>query len=936
MAGVSALFLCFSAASAASAQDAAPDQAADVEEPAEDDAGQGDIVVVGTGSRISGFTAPTPVTVLGEEELHAQAPSNIGDALTKLPSFRAGSGPQIGGVTSRGGGQYFADLRGLGASRTLVLLDGRRYVPSGLTSSVDLNQIPTLLIERAEIVTGGASAAWGSDAVAGVLNLILKKNISGVIGEAQAGISERGDAENWRVALATGGEFAGGRGRFMIGGEFDKTYGAGNQYTRAWGRDEYNTIVNTAFATNGLPNYIITPNVRDATLFSGGVVISGPLRGTAFGPGGAPFQFQYGQIFGSSMIGGSGYEESRLRDAPLASPVWRGNLLGHVDYEVADGVNAFLELSYARSQLTGNSTPPRDNSIVISNTNPYLPAATLTAMNNARVTSITIGRVSLDFGDPPIENNTETWRGAFGLNGELGGDWKWNAYAQYGRNRYNSFIFNNRINSRWTQAIDVIRHPTTGQIICRSTLANPANGCRPVNVLGQNTITAEDKAYLSGTQEYLLFTTETVASATVEGKPFATWAGPVSIAFGAEYRREKGHATSDAISQEVQSNGTIGGFLLGNPQPFDGTYDLYEFFAEGVVPLASETGWAKSLELNGAVRRTSYSTSGAVVTWKLGAIYEPVDSVRIRATRSRDIRAPGLSDLFSPLFLAGFTPVLNDRTGLSPTTPRYNVGNPVLRPERADTWTAGVVVRPIDGLQISADYYNVSIEDAISSIDAASVASRCYAGVTEYCQYIFRDGAGNITRVIQPTLNLFSAKTEGLDLDATYGFDVGAGRLTLRAIATRVFKLVSTDLSGAVDRVGQLSNHTGNNGVPKWSGVASIGYSLDRFGADLQLRYIGSGVFNTTLTEGAGAANTINDNSVPSRTYVNLSLKYDLLRDGDGETSAQIFAVVSNALDAEPPMVPANGGGAANATSTNPAFYDTIGRAYRMGVRFKF
>jgi iron complex outermembrane receptor protein len=911
--------------------DASADEAlvADQEVPAE-----GDIVV--TGSRISGFTAPTPVTMLGEEELRSQAPSNIGDALTRLPSFRATSGPQIGGVTSRGGGQYFADLRGLGASRTLVLVDGRRYVPSGLTSSVDLNQIPTLLIERAEIVTGGASAAWGSDAVAGVLNLIIKKNLDGLIGEAQSGVSEQGDAAHWRIGLAGGTQFADGRGRVVIGGEFDRTYGADNQYSRDWGRREYNTIVNTAYATNGLPNYIISPNVRDSTLYAGGVVISGPLRGTAFGPDGTPFQFQYGQVFGSSMIGGTGFQQSRLRDARLASPIWRGNLLAHIDYDLTENLTAYVEASYARSQLTGNTTPPRDNAIVIRNDNPFLPAQTLAAMNRAGVTSITIGRVSLDFGDPPIENNTETYRGVLGLQGDLGGEWKWNAYAQYGRNRYNSFIFNNRINRLWTQAIDVTRDPATGRPICRSTLTSPGNGCRPVNVIGGNAISAEDVDWLSGTQEYLLFTSETVASAAVEGKPFNTWAGPVSIAFGAEYRREAGHATSDPISREVQPNGTIGGFLLGNPQPFDGAYDLYEFFGEGVVPLARDTKWAESLELNGAIRRTSYSTSGPVTTWKVGAIYEPISAIRLRATRSRDIRAPGLQDLFAPLFLAGYTPVLNDRTGLSPTTARYNVGNPDLQPEKADTWTAGIVVRPFSGLQISADYYNVRIEDAIASTDAGSVAARCYAGVQEFCRYINRDAAGNIAHVIQPTLNLFSAKTEGLDLDASYNFRLGAGRMGLRAIATRVFNFVSTDLAGIDDRVGQLSNHLGETGVPKWAGVGTIAYDLDRFSADLQLRYVGSGVFNTSLVEGAGAANTINDNSIPSRTYVSLSVRYDVMRDEAGESSAQMFGVVSNLFDKDPPFVPANGGGGANATSTNPAFYDTIGRSYRVGVRFSF
>ncbi len=899
----------------------------------------GEIVVTGTASRISGFQAPTPVTVLGHQQFETQAPANIGDVITQLPSFRSTSGPQIGGITSRGAGQYFADLRGLGASRTLVLVDNRRYVPSGLTSSVDLNQIPTLLVDRAEVVTGGASAAWGSDAVAGVLNIVLRKSLNGIIGEAQGGISEQGDAANYRVSLAAGTDFAGGRGHVIIGGDYDKEYGAGTQYSRSWGRKEYNTITNTAYATNGQPNYIISPNVRDAALFDGGVVTSGPLKGTAFGANGQPFQFNYGTVYGSSMIGGTGFGISRLSDAPLSSPVWRGNVMAHADYEIAPAISIYGELSYAHSTVTGNSTPPRDTAIAIKIDNPYLPAATVAAMNAAHVTSVTIGRTSLDFGDPAIENDTDTYRGVIGFKGDLGSSWTWDAYAQYGRNTYHSYIFDDRITSVWNASIDAVRDPATGQIVCRSSLTSPGNGCRPVNIIGQDTLSPSDVAYLSGTQKYLLHTSETVGSASIQGKPFETWAGPVAVTAGAEYRRETGHATSDAISQQLQADGTRGGFLLGNPQPFDGAYDVYEFFGEGVVPLARDTAWARSLDLNGAIRGTHYSTSGSVVTWKVGLVYQATSWLRLRGTRSRDIRAPTLTDLFSPLVLSGFTPVLNNLTGLSPTTARYTAGNPDLLPEKAVTWTGGIVLTPLHRLQISADYYNVDIKDAIASIDAASVASNCYAGVAAYCQYIYRDTSGNITRVLQPTLNLFSAKTSGIDFDVNYGFDVAdvvhgmGGSVNLRVVGTRVFELVNTDLAGRHDRLGQMSNFGGNSGVPKWTVLGNIDYAIGRLSTDVQIRYVGAGVFDTDFVTGTGAANTITDNHVPSRTYVSLNVAYDVLKRPDGHR-VQMFAFVSNLFNVDPPLVPANGGGYANATSTNPAFYDTIGRAYRVGFRF--
>ena len=261
-----------------------------------------DIVV--TGTRLpAGVRAPTPLTVLGAQAIQDRQPATIGELLQQIPSFAGIDSPNTAGVNSRGGGQINPDLRGLGASRTLVLIDGRRHVPTATNGSVDLKVVPTLLVQRVEVVTGGASAAYGSDAVAGVVNIVLKDDLTGIEGTAQGGISQRGDGEERRFSLAGGTRFGDGRGRIMAGFDYVKIGGIGTQLTRDWGRNDVGLITNPNFAANGLPNYIISPNVHSAITTPGGLIVSGPLRGIAFGPNGTTYNYNFGQVFGSTMTG---------------------------------------------------------------------------------------------------------------------------------------------------------------------------------------------------------------------------------------------------------------------------------------------------------------------------------------------------------------------------------------------------------------------------------------------------------------------------------------------------------------------------------------------------------------------------------------------------------------------------------------------------------
>jgi len=891
---------------------------------------QNEIVV--TGSRLpAGVKAPTPLTVLGEQAIKDRAPASLGELLQQIPSFAGMDSPNTAGVTSRGGGQINPDLRGLGPSRTLVLINGRRHVPTATTGSVDLKVVPTLLVQRVEVVTGGASAAYGSDAVAGVVNIVLKDDLNGIEGTAQGGISEHGDGKERRFSLAAGTKFAHGRGSILAGFDYVKIGGIGTQLTRDWGRRDVGLITNPNFAANGLPNYIISPNVHSAITTPGGLIVSGPLRGLAFGPDGTTYQYDYGQVFGSTMIGGDGAHQNENLLALIGTPTEDFNALVSAKYDVTDKVQLFAELSGGFSKVGGASQEARDRgNLVIHGDNAFLPQSVRDLMIADNLQTITIGRVSNDTGKIKLDRKDGVYEAVAGVTGHFGG-WTADASVQYGRNVYDlDFGPNNRKQAEFFNAVDAVIDPATGNVVCRSTLTNPANGCIPVNVFGDGSLTLND--YVNGTAKFRLVTRQAVAGANVRGTPFSTWAGPVALAAGAEFRRDSADGTSDPISQRVNANGSVGGWILGNQLPLHGTVKVFETYAEAQAPLAHDAKLARELSVNGAVRMTHYSLSGTVYTWKVGGIWEPASLVRFRATRSRDIRAPNISELFENGGSSNtnvFDPVL----GRSVQIREISAGNPDLKPEKADTFTAGAVLRPLRGLSASVDYYDIKIDDAIATLGSPTLAQGCFAGNQLYCQSITFNPDGSIAYITNTRLNLAQAATRGIDFELSYSRShFLGGSLSTHLLATRVLKLESETPAGVQDRLGQVSNFNRTVGVPKWAGDAFADYERGRVRVGLQARLVGAGEFSTILHEGSGAANTINDNHVPAFVYVTASAAYRLK--ASGARSVELFAIVNNLFDTDPPMIPSGAAGGINESSTNGQFYDVIGRFFRAGVRF--
>jgi outer membrane receptor protein involved in Fe transport len=892
-----------------------------------------DAQIVVTGSRLpAGVRSPTPLTTIGAQAIEDRAPATIGELLQQVPSFGAMDSPNTAGVTSRGGGQINPDLRGLGASRTLVLIDGRRHVPTATTGSVDLKIVPTLLVDRVEVVTGGASAAYGSDAVAGVVNIVLKKDLTGIRGTVQGGVSEHGDGTERRLSLAAGSAFAGSRGHVMAGFDYLKIGGIGTQLTRDWGRRDVGLITNPGFAANGLPNFIISPNVHSAITTPGGLIVSGPLRGIAFGPNGSTSRYDFGQVFGSTMIGGDGAGQNENLLALLGTPVESFNALGSATFEVSDKVQLFAELSGSKSVTGGASQEARDRgNLVIRRDNAFLPQSVRDLMVADNLQTITIGRVSNDTGKISLDRDNLSYEAVAGATVRLGG-WTADASAQFGRNVYDlEFGPNNRRQLEYFNAVDAIVDPASGAIVCRSTLSDPGNGCVPVNVFGDGSLTLNP--YVNGTATFRLATTQAAATANLRGSPFSTSAGPVALAIGAELRRDHAVGTSDAISQRVNANGSIGGWILGNQLPLRGTVKVFETYAEAQAPLLRDARFARELSLNGAVRRTHYSLSGTVYTWKAGAIYAPFAALKLRATRSRDIRAPNISELFENGGSSNtnvFDPVL----GRAVQVREISAGNPNLKPEKADTLTIGAVAQPdfLPRFTASVDYYDIKIGDAIATLGAPTLAQGCFAGNALYCQSISFNPDGSIAFITNTRLNLAQAATRGIDFELNYARpDTLGGKLTARFLATRVLRLTSTTPAGVQDRLGQVSNFNRTAGVPKWMGDAFVDYDRGPAHLGVQARLVGPGKFGTILHEGTGP-NSVNRNSVPAFVYLNGSASY---RFALGRTrSVELFSAINNLLDTDPPMIPSGAAGGINESSTNGQFYDVVGRFFRFGARF--
>jgi iron complex outermembrane receptor protein len=905
-----------------------------------------DVVVTGSRVQRNGYKAPTPLTVIGAEQIQQAAPNNLADYVNQIPELAGSATPQTTVTSQSSGtaGMNNLNLRNLGGIRTLVLLDGHRSVGSSSTGLVDVNTFPQQLVNRVDIVTGGASAAYGSDAVAGVVNFVLNKTFKGIKADLSGGISNKGDAKAGDFSASGGFGFAQDKGHVLVSGNIvhQDTVLSG---TRDWNNTGTFIIVNPAYsaANSSVPQWLVTHGTQSDTATYGGIITAGPLKGTTFGAGGVPFPFAYGSIVSDPWTVGGNWQANQYNGVNALIPKEnRRGIFGRVSYDVTPDTNLYLQYSYNKSyDEVANTYSGYQGNLTIQRDNAFLPTALAAQLQAAGATSFAFGKV---WGQLPIAttmNSRGVQRISLGGDGSfdaLGTTWKWDALAQHGVTRAHERL-QQANTTRLNQAIDAVRAPN-GTIVCRSNLTGANPNCIPLNPFGTDAISPDIVANVSGIPYRNETFTQKNAAFSISGEPLSTWAGPVSLATGVEYRQE---SLSGYVPPDYQS-----GWLSGNYRPTNGRYSVTEGFIETVIPLAKDLPWAKAFDLNAAARLTDYSTSGSVATWKVGATYQVVDSLRFRATQSRDIRAPNLLELFNNgTFGNGFA---QDPRNNNANVAAFSLttGNPNLKPEKADTTGIGVVYQPsfLPGLGLSVDGYDITVKGAISSISAQQILNQCYvAKQQELCAAITPNpnGAGFSQILIQP-FNLQSLKSRGVDFEADYKFAAQdlisswSGNFSLRALATHYIKNTTDTGIAGVPAVNTVGSNAGSGPV-RWRYNLVANYSNDPFSVTLTARGFSSGTINNTYVEctsGCPVATvnnpTINENHLGGRIYFDTNVSYEFMKTDRG--GATVYLNVRNLFDKDPAIVPTGPSGFAYITQgTNPNIYDQIGRYFRLGVR---
>jgi iron complex outermembrane recepter protein len=970
-----------------------------------------EVVVTGTHVSVSTFNSPTPVTTIDSSTIRNLNITSVNDAVDLIPqnsNFTSAANVGLGNFNI---GAQFANLRGLNpffGTRTLTLVDGERFVPTSSGGAVDLNVVPSLLISRIDVVTGGASATYGTDAVAGVVNIILDNKFEGLKVQVDGGETEYHDGGDMHAGAAWGKSFADGKLHEVLGAEYEDAQGIGAcGEVRPWCAQGYSEFTNSGYLTNGQPHYIIGPGGTSFEPTTGMLDSLSPAgylgqfnnAGTALVPFN-PGTYGTGLPFTSTQDGAgpNAYDGVTIRP-----PVIHYSLYSHTEYDVSNTIQASLDLSFSQRRATNTqaSDGPGAPSNLIFPNNAYLTPSVASAMGGvpAFLYEDTADELSL-------VNNTvnNAGRVVFDLKGDIVGTWKWDGYYEWGENGTRQRLANDIVEwlgvptaiggapapagtyDFFNWATNAVVNPANGSIQCAATIPgnaayNPlAAGCTPLNLFGTGNASAAALAYAYRTLHEDDAYTQQVVSGSANGELFSGFgAGPVQAAIGAEYRHQMASVTHDLANQPWYDD-----YLLGYGNDYTGTIDVIEGFGEINAPLLKDLPLVKDLSLDLSVRETQNKNDETgdgetekfnFPTWKFSVLYDPTDWLRLRADRSRDTRAPSFYELWEQtvdnggLFGTVANPWKNPPGSAlygTPTDAARVVGggyDPAvgLRPEQATTSTVGFVITPtgvLEGFKLSVDWWDIIIDQAIAETGSASlVVDSCYQGYSYYCQFIQgtpngTGGFSQITGVENYNLNLGSYTVRGYDFESDYRLPFSrfvsgrADSLDFRILATYQYDQIvaagegipTYNFAGQSGPTGAFGDY---NTVPKWQGNAFVTYTNGPFVGVIQVRYIGSGKYgivdsNTGLPLiGAGEPGysttygaSINNNTVASATYMNISLNYTLPFFNTNGRSMQVFGSLANVFNKWPPVAP---GG--NGYPTNPVYFDTFGRTWKAGVR---
>jgi outer membrane receptor protein involved in Fe transport len=941
----------------ASGPDAAPDDGLDF---------SAEIVVTGTRIQRTTFTAPIPTTTITAEQIETSGFNTIDEVLLRTPAFASGLG-SANSFLNGDGGAAFINLRGLGVNRSLVLVNGRRRVSgSNAGSAVDLNTIPSSQIERVDVVTGGASAVYGADAVSGVVNIITRTDFDGLELSGRYGVAAEGDGETVSATLYGGSAFADDRGAI----NFSISYNDQAGILPAQRDSARNNVVRVGNPANrgpndGVPDSITVrdfrlPRVTDqANFFFSGtpyVVDNGRVRPVALGRVVIP-----GSLGATDGGEGRNDVEGRYLRTPIESLAVRADLT----YAVTPSIDLFAEAEFAStdSREAGaiyrwDERPAFFNGrgpVRIQLDNPFLPADAAAFMRANALTELAI-RKSLvpEFGGNGLVENQHdrtTHTIVAGLQGEFS-NWQWDASYQYGE-LSNTITMENLLSaSNFFAANDVVRDPATGAPVCRDPAAR-ARGCVPFNIFAGERFTPAQLRFFGASRLQYAQNSLEVFSANLSGSAFALPAGPIKWAFGAEHRQETLHFRDD---QAYLSGETFYRNLLSGRPSVDADFNVTEAYVEALAPLIRDVPFAQSLDLEGAVRFSDYSTIGSTTAWRVGANWAVTDALRLRSTVSQSVRAPNLFELFDPRGTI-ITTIVNPCTLARITnTPERTAncrrlgvpvgfnqdldplsaivvtgGNPELTEETSQSLTMGAVLTfgARNRLSFSADYFSIEIEDAVSALTRDDILNRCIDSPnlsSAFCQRISFRPQAFVAELSQARINVGSLRTSGVDFGAQ-------ARLKALNLGELHFNLVGTYLLEREQQVVGADPTTviiedGEYIAPRLRLSLSSRFERDDWYLQVSNRFVSESVVDKQAQREA-----FDIYDIDSRLYTDLAVGYDL-----GPSTA-LFAGMNNVFDTEPPVSSFTYAGGSTFTgigAPTTADYDNVGRFLFVGARLNF
>ena len=971
-------------------QEAAPSVAAAAQQS--DD--ESTIVVTGTLIKNPNLVASSPVSVVGSEEIGLRQSNTAEEILRTIP----GTVPGVGSSVNNGQtGAATLNLRGLGDQRNVVLLNSARLTPFGLAGTVDTNVIPLALIERVDVLTGGASTTYGADAVAGVVNFITKKDFAGFEADISNSLTERGDGHVVRTDFTIGANFDDGRGNATLSVGYQKQ-DAIYQGARDFG-------VFALSSTSGGPGGSATTSPSRFSL---------PAR-NAPSPGGAAKADTYtinpatGAFGTTTAFTPYNYNPTNLYQTPFL----RYNIYSTAHYEVTSGIEVYSEGIFSKQTVSQQLAPaPLNTQLTIRYSNPFIPATALQQICNANgLTVAGCAAAAADTGSTAtpansfltqvtrrlIEQGTRNavftntfFQQRAGVRGALTSSLNFDVYGTYGQNEQEARSTGQGVRSRLVQELDA-----TSTTTCRV-----GGTCFPINLFGATgSIDPRAINYLNITTTIGTRTSLAVAHGVINGDfgvslPWSS--NPIGVAIGTEYRKYTASNSSDLSSQTPGEVLGAGGATIDS----SGQYDVKEAFAELIAPIIEDQLFFKSLTFEAGVRRSDYSTAGADTTWKLGGNWQPIDGVKFRGNYQHAVRAPNISELFTPV-TGGLTNTSTDPCqGAAPVNnanlraiclaqgapvssigsiPGLNAGqandltggNLNLDVETARTYTFGGVFQPsfVPGLSITADYYHILVSNAITAPTSGDVINACFGNITAAsaaspaCTSITRNtltgslngspGAPNGLPV--PLSNQGKLLTDGVDLTVNYRRDIGFGVLNLGFDGNWTHRSLfqSTPNTRPRECVGHYSPNCGSGSIisgsapgslqPEFSWSQRSSLTIGDFDLSLLWRHI-----SKESVEGDNAAgqqvtgDQLNGTNGAKLIYapfrhIKAFDYFDLTLRANVSDHLTLTGTVQNIGDRKPPLIGATTGSTAfNSGNTLPSSYDTLGRAYRVGASIRF